>query len=431
MKHLSVIALIGCLVAGSNAFGGREFGSRGYSGANGRTGDHGRNGEQVVRTFTGQSESINLSGYSGGRGYDGRYGEDARFCSQPSQVAYDLEGAPGGDGGDGGAGGDGGQGGVLTAYFADINHLKTITVFGTPGTGGPGGSGGRYGYGCRCRVHSWIIKDNNGNARTYYCRDGERGREGWYGRTGATGQYGYAVLIPQLTPVLPDEPIKNFLMETIEQGPFPLSKNVWTTQSGASQLFAAGSRLRDQYLYYSGRIEKTVGFRWEVPRPLTDFTGTTISSTLSETGSIVIGLPREVWAEGVEEPGSNGLTYVFARALYEREAINLAVSGIAGSSQTLEVLFSDPAKASEWVKTNVALEYRTANGAFGYQTRYNGPIPSELITWDGTHLKIALGKLDLHPGYLKPGTLAQMNFTITRSMGSRSARVSLQRNGRI
>lgn len=429
-SRLGVALLL--LTSAQAALAAQTFGYRGYDGRTGVTGRNGIDGNNVTYTLTGQSVNVDLSGSRGERGDDGEDGRDASGCYPPSRPAYDLQGAEGGGAGTGGQGGHGGDGGVITSYFSDINNLKSVFVSAYGGTGGDGGYQGRPGYGCRCRESSWSITDSRGNRRTYYCRDGYDGRRAMSGARGLTGSLGYAVLIPQLTPIEKDEPQRFIKMTELLNGPYLLSRNLWIQRTGARSLFAAGSQIRDQYLYYSGRIEKTIGFRWDASRPIGDFAKSNVLINLDSNNKIGATFGDDIWWDGTEEIQSpTSSVIVVTKALYASDAVQLSLNSLAGASQSLTAVVRDATRASDLVKTHVWLRYSTRIGASPYTSRWSGDVPAEDVTWDGDNLNVHIGQLDISPGYLRSGTLTFVELVITRSLGKKSTTVSRQLYQRI
>ena len=394
-----------------------EFGNSGVDGRSGPSGRDGRSGQELTLQALGASGSYDISGSNGENGLQGEPGHSATSCSHP-RPNYDLNGARGGDGGRGGAGGKGGNGGAVTVYFSDIQALKSLYIRGTPGAGGYGSWGGRGGEGCYCQISQWTV-GTGADQKTYYCRNGYRGSDASQGDYGARGSYGRLVLVNQLTPVLPETPSYQFDMSTMETKVLNLSRNHWQSKSGGASLFQSGSDVANNYALYVGRTEMTLGFRWEVARPVADFKGKTMRVQLdTETPKVYVA--GGLWVNGALEDVEGKKTYVFKSVVNSNEIAYLQFSSFAGVGTDHAISIKDSAGVSSILNNKIHLTYYTAeNGA--YKTQYDADVPADKVLITPKEIKVLVGALGIKPEALKRGTQAYAKVLVTRSLGSNAA----------
>lgn len=422
MKHLVAVL---SLLLGFSAFAEQAttFGQYGFCGSSGSSGRPGYNGQDATITVTGPA-NYDLSGTSGEGGYDGSYGGHASYCYQPQNTTYNLMGANGGEGGNGGDGGRGGDSGNLTVYYNALQDLRSVYVRAVPGQGGYGAYGGRGGCGCRCTVRQWTV-NVNGQPQTFQCYDGMEGRYGRQGDNGQRGNYGYVTLIGQTTPLLPTQPTLSIPMENILSGPFQLSQNEWETKTGTNYLFAPGSQLNDTYRYFKRRVEKNYQMRWQVNRPLSDFTGKILNLKL-EGQNVLIDVPDDVWHLGHEEAEQGSLkTYTFDGALYKSEAMDMAVRNVSGSGSNLKMTVEDRAGHSDIVKTSFRITYKT-KAMMLYYVRYSGAVSTNLVTQNGNTFEINVGKLPIQSKFLSSGNMVRIYLDVYRTYGSHQSVKTLE-----
>lgn len=384
-------------------------------------GGNGRDGRSITITADGTAQNYNISGGDGG---DGSPGSDGQTPYCPSTGGNgDVMMPDGGDGSPGGDGGVGGDGGGVTVYYKDIENLKKIYVRGTPGYGGRGAPGGRGSWGCRCGQSSWTVTDAQGNTQTYSCRDGSDGRDGSYGRDGGRGSYGRIFVVGQTDPVKPPLPSVYIDMSKMETGAVQLSKNNWERRQGARTLFQTGSDISDNYWFFLNRTEVEYTFKWQARRPVTDFAGWHMLLQLDGTEA-KLTFPNGLWVNSEVVVDGNKRTYVFHSAVSSGEIGNIQLSEFAGDGADLYIAVKDNAQISDVLTTSVYLEYYTAeNGR--YQVRYKDNVPAGMVPTTSDGFKILIGKLGIKDEYLKPGVQAYAGLTVTRALGTNSAKYSL------
>lgn len=418
----------------------RSYGSDGRNGRDGRDGDNGRPGEAQTLWLDGTPQRVNGAGGDGGDGESGEPGERAYCPAQPSQVRYDLQAADGGDGGDGGNGGSGGQGGDITLYFADVAHLQQVFVDTPGGRSGRAGRGGRGGDACRCYQRQWYVQTcTNGSCRQerFICRDGNLGGSGLDGNEGVEGKPGQLWLIPQLEPLPPETPTLTQSLATLLQGPAQLSKNIWQTRTGAKSLLANGSVVDDTYQQYVERIEGRFQILWQADRPQQSFLSIAPTLTLDSSGHLQVEFPPSVWVEGSRDRKGPLTTYAIHQIVNADAVTQLAWGSQQGRGSDFALHVIDLGQESPFVATQFELIYGTANDdprnnrRIRYRTRYQGPLPSNLISRNNNRFHLALGQLPVDPSHFQPGTQAQIKLQITRSLGIHATTHTLEWQGKL
>lgn len=410
-------ALLGLAAFATNIHA-MSFGSDGRDGSSGAVGRAGRSGQSLSIKAEGAAANYDISGLDGGDAGPGEPGYSATGCSQPFQPSYSLEGASGGAGGQGGSGGQGGNGGALTVYYTDINHLKFVSVRGRPGEGGRSGWGGRGGDECRCNERQWTVAE-----QTYTCNDGQRGRDSGPGNAGSRGSYGQVMLVSQLQPVAAELPSVYVDMSKMEDGPIRLSKNLWEQRQQARQLFAPGTDIADRYFQFISRSEVEYQFKWEAPRPITDFRGWQMLLRL-EGNRAKLDLPQQLWLDGEETATATGRLYTIRGAVSTGELGNIQFEGFFGDGANHVIAIQDNAHVSNILQSAVRLKYYVyENGS--YQVRYDADVPAAALSRQADGFDIAMGGLGLDPKYLKLGTQAYADLLVTRSLGANSTKYTL------
>ncbi len=424
----------------------RNFGQRGSNGRDGRSGANGRNGESRTIFVDGSELYLNLSGEDGEDGEDGDDGEDARSCRQPNRGDRDQEGADGGDGGDAGRGGNGGNGGSLTVYYTNIEDLKKIYVLADGGRGGSGGERGYGGDGCKCRDRRWdkeVCTGTPGNpdyrceTRSFVCSDGDDGDDGSSGSSGSDGKLGTLSLI-QGTELLPQEqPAIALSLPEFTNQIFVLSKHIWETRRGASNLLGSNSIIADEYRQFIKRIEKPVELVWNAPRSPINFANTRVTFQLKDDQTVEVSVPEELWLETRQIETDNQTQFVINRAILASEATQLRLVDIANNGKNLQLTLIDVAKQSDILDTEFEIVYQTntaaPRGRFdeNYTTRYQGKIPPELVSLTGDRFTVNLGQLPIAEQYLRSSLNLKIELRIIRSLGERSAEQKIEWRGAI
>ncbi|EKV02748.1 hypothetical protein Lepto7375DRAFT_5010 [Leptolyngbya sp. PCC 7375] len=414
----------------------REFGRDGRHGRDGRAGRNGRDGaDQTVRA-TGQPLNLNLSGTDG---EDGGFGENAEWLRcrrQPRDERHDLHAADGGDGGDGGHGGRGGNGGTLTVQYTDPSHLRQVLAMAGGGRGGRGGRGGDGTYGCECDDERWTVKvceNDTCREEEYECDDGRDGTDGRNGADGTVGNIGQLVLIDQLEPLPQENPEQSHTVSSLANTTVTLSRNLWETRRGATNLLAPGSVIADEYQAYKGFIDRQFTLDWQASQDLQAFTET-IDLTLRPNGQVDIDFPEEYWLLGETVEQETLTTYRVDGIVPVADVTQLAMGRVDGRSRTFEVNVVDLAQRSDVLDTRFEVRYSTS-GDDGRRRRYDvefdGPVPDDLVQQDHNRFTLALGRLPIASQLLSGGTRAQVELKIIRSYGSNVAEQTLTWKGQI
>ncbi len=441
----SIIAAVtlGLLLPALPAFSGdRTFGVPGRDGQNGRSGRSGSNGTDQTIFYNGAPANLDLSGQSGEDGEDGRdaeraqcdrgtWGDRNRDWNDRSERAtyarpeYDLQGADGGDGGRGGSGGNGGNGGNLVLYYQEGQDLRNLLVRSGPGTAGRSGRGGYASYGCQCPRPRWEVKKCTGKDKDqkctvhhYRCTDGRNGRNGENGNVGNAGISGRLTLIKRAT-TLPEEVIQvNTSLGDLSQKTVSVSRNFWATQSGASSLFASGSRLQDDYTELSDRVERSVQLQWRASYPLVKVAHLPVKVELEQNKDLTIALPSDLWSQQTRRRTANTDLLTIEQAIARQDALNLSVLGLQGVGSKLAVKLVDLSKQSGQVTTEgMRLNYRVRNDQLNYISQFEGVIPAAAIETRGEEFRVAIGQLPIPEKLKQAGTVIELELRVTRSFG--------------
>jgi hypothetical protein len=418
------------------------FGFNGRTGQNGETGRDGRDGFSTTITAAGRPVSLTMNGEAGTDGSDGQMGEDAYQCVQTTP-ADNVYGAKGGIGGTGGTPGNGGNGGDLTIYTDKIDNLNSVIVISEPGQGGRVGRSSYGGRGCLCTTPSWqanVCKMDTQpdgtakqvcNTETFSCTNGANGTDGppSGGSFGSSGREGKLTLIPQLDTLQPDQTSVTIKLPAILQGSLNLSKNQWTTQSGALRLLAPGSQLSDIYTVFVGRQSWQYNFTWNMSRSIADFTDVQLSlGVLASDGMPHVSLSDSVWYKSHQTStaagGTNQVSFVFDNMIFESEAENLKLS-VQGSDTNITAVVLDAASLSDLVDTGFEVTFSKV-GFWSDKTLFQGFMPPALIVRQGQTFVLQLGKLPgIDPQYLAAGTKLEVDLQSRRSLGGFSSQVPL------
>jgi hypothetical protein len=94
----------------------------------------------------------------------------------------------------------------------------------------------------------------------------------------------------------------------------------------------------------------------------------------------------------------------------------------------------DLAQKSDTIDTQFQLKYRSTDQDSGrerYRTRYEGEIPVELVRRDRNRFILDLGKLPIDSRFLQSGISVDIELTVTRSFGGKSAQQEINWQGSI
>lgn len=422
----------------------RSYGQRGQSGQAGRTGAGGTPGPAQTVWANGSPQRLSLTGGDGQSGEDGTWGRAARCSSQPRNVAYDLQAADGGNGGNGGNGGHGGSGGDLTLYYNTPNDLALVAVDARGGRGGREGRGGDGGEGCRCRYPDWQVQTCTGTPGTasyqcqterFFCRDGEQGRRGRDGNPGQTGATGQLWLVNRTEPLLSETPSRTQSLATLSPDPVQLSKHLWQERAGATALLAPGSFVADIYQDYQGRVEGQGQILWAAPRSPQSFADLAATFTIQSSGAIAISFSPELWVAGEHQGTATAAVYRVDHAIRAAEATQMALGNFSGQGAQWEMAVLDLGAVSDWVDTHFQVRLRTTDGGSDrrplFSTRYEGALPADLVSRDHNRFSLALGRLPIRGSDIRPGNQAEIEITITRTLGSNQASQTLTWRGQL
>jgi hypothetical protein len=419
-----------------------DFGQPGQNGRDGRSGRAGRSGSDRTVILNGNTAPIDLSGEDGGDGESGENGRSAFCGQQPRDVNRNLRASDGGNGGNGGTGGNGGNGGNLTVYYTNPADLQRLLVNAAGGEGGRGGRGGNGSFGCNCQYRQWQVQSCTGTPGTpnyrcsnqvFSCTDGRDGRSGNNGADGRSGQLGQLSIINQPQPLAPESPSLTASLAALANQEVALSKNLWNLRRGAASLLAPGSSLADQYREYAGRAEGTFRLVWAATTPLQELANETATVQIQNDRTITLTSPEEVWLSGSSTQEGQVTTYRVAAIVRRQDATRLAVGNVTGRGSQLQMVVVDLAGKSDLLNTRFRIHYRTdqsfGDGAPDFRTRYDGEVPANLVSRDFNRFTLNVGQLPIGASYLTPGTPVQIEVTVVRSLGDRSAEQDLRWGG--
>ena len=414
-----------------------SFGKIGRDSPSGKKGQDGRDSDSLTVFADGSPMTLDLSGENGFPGEDGLPGGEALCKEQPEDVEENLQASNGGDGGDGGDGGKAGNGGSLTIYTTDKSYLQQIYAIAVGGDGGAGGKGGSGGEGCKCSVPYWNKQTCTGKPGSskykcttaeFECTDGVSGRTGRDGRVGRNGRLGNLTVINLDKSLAPDQPQATTSIAELKDRGFTVSKNIWETRSGASDLLAPGSIIADQYQELVARHEHTVLLVWDAAQPVKDFVDQRVTLALAGENDVNITFPEELWLE-TNELKRDQITEIFVfNAILEKDAKRLKSKGLSGVGANLQLELVDRANKSDIVNTSFYLKYRVSKSSddarfrrvSDYRTKYEGEVSSDAIIQNGDRFTLNLGQLPIPPQYLEDDTAVELHLTANRSFGDHS-----------
>ncbi|WP_414552655.1 collagen-like protein [Anabaena sp. CCY 0017] len=417
-----------------------RYGSRG---AEGRSGRNGRDGQNQTIFVDGSSVKLDLSGENGEDGENGRRGYRPDCYHQREDFHHDIHAPSGGTGGNGGRGGDGGNGGSLTVHYTELADLQKIFADTNPGEGGRGGRGGSGAYGCRCRRRSWEIETCTGTRgkpdykctkRRYRCYDGRTGSNGNNGRNGSRGRLGRLSIINSKESLAADNPTLKLPISQLIGQKFNLSKNKWNLRQGANSLLAPGSVIADEYREFAQRLEKSFQLIWQTQEPIANFNNQSVNAILTDSEQVEVTFADDLWVEGSSKTEANLTTFTVNHAISQKDATRLAVAEFAESGKNLKLNIVDLAAKSAVIKTQFQVRFRAQDRfsqSSNYKTVYEGDIPNQLITRDHNRFILALGQLKIPKDALRPGVNVDIEVVVTRTLGERSAKQTINWRGAI
>jgi hypothetical protein len=234
----------------------------------------------------------------------------------------------------------------------------------------------------------------------------------------------------------PDQPSVTVPLQELKDRGAILSRNKWQTQKGAQSLFAAGSAIEDEYLMLEERVEKSFLLIWNAPQAFDNFAKRRITLNLDEQNNIQPALSEEIWLQSSTQQKGNVTELIVYNAILAEDVTRLKSEGISGSGGSLELFIQDNASQSSLIATEFKIKYRVSRSSSdfatpttgNYVTRYEGDVPSELVTFDGNRFTIAVGQLPLPPESLKAGTPIEIELTALRSFAnySKQQRLTIQ-----
>jgi hypothetical protein len=415
----------------------KEVGKNGQTGTLGQDGPEGADTDDLTIFNDGSAVTLNLAGKDGGPGQPGGNAFAPDCPPADANQRQNIRMADGGTGGDGGNGGNGGNGGSITIYSRNLNSLNQIFVSAAGGKGGPPGSGGLGSEGCNCSQPYWTVETCSGKPGddNYRCSTQEfrcyNGRDGINGRSGVAGQDGLPGKLTVLNldrPLEADRPVAAVPLNTLKDQGFTLSKNRWETQTGAAQLLAPGSVVADEYLVLLDRVEQSFLLLWNAPQPFERFAKTNANLSLSEDQQgIKIDLPTDLWLEGTTQQRNNVTEFVVYNAMWERDAKRLGRLTQSGNGRNLKLFLIDEANQSNLMATKFRLKYRVTSEdprfrpPSTYSTKFDGPVPDNLVTVNGNQFVINVGELAIPEVDLQAGTGIEIELYADRTFSGYNA----------
>jgi len=118
----------------------------------------------------------------------------------------------------------------------------------------------------------------------------------------------------------------------------------------------------------------------------------------------------------------------------QSEVTKLKVADFGNSGSNLNLNMVDLASKSDLVATEFKIKYRTSEedrNRSDFETRYEGNIPSELVTRDHNRFIIALGKLPINSNFLRSGVGVEIELVATRSLGGNSTEQKIDWEGSV
>jgi len=415
----------------------RSVGKNAQTGKAGQDGQHGSDTDDLTIFNDGSAMTLNLAGKDGEAGQPGANALAPECSPADANRRENVRMADGGTGGDGGNGGNGGNGGSITIYSRNLTNLNQIFVSAGGGNGGQPGIGGVGSAGCTCPQPYWTVESCSGRPgdSNYRCSTQEfrcyNGRDGINGRSGVAGQAGLPGRLTVLNldrPLEPDRPVAAVPLDTLKNQGFTLSKNRWETRSGAAQLLAPGSVVADEYLVLLDRVEQSFLLLWNAPQPFERFANTNANLSLNESQEgIDIDLPTDLWLEGTTQQRNNVTEFVVYNALWERDAKRLGRLTLSGNGRNLKLFVTDEANQSNLMATKFRLKYRVTSEdprfrpPSTYSTKFDGPVPDNLVTANGNQFMINLGELSIPEKDLQAGTGIEIELYADRTFSGYNA----------
>ncbi len=424
MKYFLI--LLSLFALNTNAQGRERFGFSGRDGRSGSSGLTGISGPSFEYFATGGQQLINLDGTRGGDALDGEDGQNAYGCFQ-KLADFDLLGADGGNAGKGGDGGSGGQAGNPTIYYQDIGQLKNILISAIGGEGGRGARAGRAGRGCQCEQRRWEVarctekKDKDGKPvkiceKVFHdCRDGDNGFSTSSGRNGISGNNGTLTLIKSAQRLQGDHPSEKINFAALmPSASVSLTENIFDTRSGASTLFAGGSRLNDTYFNFRERAEQNISVIWKAQRELASFAQNMVSTKLQTgfTSAVIEG--DDVFLTQLNQ--SPGQLVLSVNEAYHREELKQLEVKLEGTAQDVVLSIKDKSLRQDLLKDTIRLNIYRKRFILGFHKVYDGLMPADLMQKSGDTLYLRLGRMNFQEAVdtFNKGTTIKVELNMDR-----------------
>jgi hypothetical protein len=244
-------------------------------------------------------------------------------------------------------------------------------------------------------------------------------------------------LINRTQALPPDNPTATANIPEVKNDVFALSKNKFEVRNGAVSLLAPGSMIADQYREFVERIETSFQLVWNAARPITDFTGQTVTMTLDNDKQVKVSFPEEVWVDGTTSQQGGKTQFLVSNVILKSEATKLTRADFSGSGSELNFSVVDLAGKSDLISTQFRIKYSAANSGdrfdrnSDYRTRYEGNIPAELVSRSNNRFVLNIGKLPIDSQFLRSGVPVEIELVATRSFAGNSTKQKIQWRGEI
>ena len=403
-----------------------EFGSSGRSGRWGDPGRRGRDGSDIEISASTHTQVFRLEGENGYDGGAGESAEHAMACYQPQGGDWNLQGASGGEGGQGGGGGAGGRGGDAVIHYDDLSDLKSIVVYAPGAVGGRGASGGYGGQGCICTQSFWTkVYCNYGGWRGHYpncrsvyynCYDGRNGQVGSTGLNGMSGRMGTVTLVQNPKSISDERALISVGLADFSHADQVLVENLWAEHTGLHELLGSGSFVSDSYRELIEQEAQSVRLDWRASRPAEYFAEYFAQLALKK-GQVSVEIP-DLWtisymASAVHSSGPNQKVWTVERAYKPQEVGSLADLGFTSQGADLRYTIRDSNALSPLIPASVHLIYKTRFFFFFWRTKYEGVVPTEFLTEEGSDYVVHVGRLPIDLDDLEGPVKAYLHVTLS------------------